>query len=309
MLAHDCRLKLLLIVTVLCLYCMISTLISVTRLDAKTLAERRIHSAEINHFSSRMLDRRAIVKYNQDRRNAEQKMMKINWCKGPPKLKAAPGKTTALVSSPGSGNTWVRYLLQQVTGVSTGSVYKDVALLRNGFPSESVNNGSVIVVKTHEYGASVRDSFDAAILIIRDPFDSVLAEFNRRSGGHIGHASLEKFNKDQGKVWQKFAMDKVREWETMNLDWVKNFKKPLLVIFYNDLVDNLEESLAKMLKFLAVSYTKEDMKCVINRKEGIYRRKKKNGNLRNKVYNSFLSSVITKRKTKVFQYIQETNKR
>ena len=53
------------------------------------------------------------------------------------------------------------------TGVSTGSVYKDVALLRNGFPSESVNNGSVIVVKTHEYGASVRDSFDAAILIIR----------------------------------------------------------------------------------------------------------------------------------------------
>ena len=45
-------------------------------------------------------------------------------------------------------------------GVSTGSVYKDVALLRNGFPSESVNNGSVIVVKTHEYGASVRDSFD-----------------------------------------------------------------------------------------------------------------------------------------------------
>ena len=42
----------------------------------------------------------------------------------------------------------------------------------------------------------------------------------------------------------------------MNLDWVKNFKKPLLVIFYNDLVDNLEESLTKMLKFLAVSYTK-----------------------------------------------------
>ena len=46
-------------------------------------------------------------------------------------------------------------------------MYKDVALLRNGFPAESVTNGSVIAVKTHEYGATVRDNFDGAILIIR----------------------------------------------------------------------------------------------------------------------------------------------
>ena len=52
-------------------------------------------------------------------------------------------------------------------GISTGSVYKDVALLRNGFPAESVNNGSVIVVKTHEYGPDVRKNFDAAILVVR----------------------------------------------------------------------------------------------------------------------------------------------
>ena len=38
------------------------------RLDAKTLAERRIHSADIGgHLSGRMLDRRAIVKHNQVR--------------------------------------------------------------------------------------------------------------------------------------------------------------------------------------------------------------------------------------------------
>ena len=38
------------------------------RLDAKTLAERRIHSADIaSHLSGRMLDRRAIVKHNQVR--------------------------------------------------------------------------------------------------------------------------------------------------------------------------------------------------------------------------------------------------
>ncbi|ROT74784.1 hypothetical protein C7M84_006707 [Penaeus vannamei] len=63
-----------------------------------------------------------------------------------------PRPTTALVSFPGSGNTWIRYLLQQVTGYYSGSVYKDYALMKNGFPAESVSNGSVVVVKTHEWG-------------------------------------------------------------------------------------------------------------------------------------------------------------
>ena len=94
---------------------------------------------------------------------------------------------TALASFPGSGNTWLRYLLQQVsnppsslsliqfpskipsqaTGISTGSVYKDFALLKNGFPMESVSNGSVLVVKTHKWGGGGRKPFDAAILLIR----------------------------------------------------------------------------------------------------------------------------------------------
>jgi hypothetical protein len=42
----------------------------------------------------------------------------------------------ALVSFPGSGNTWLRYLLQQATGILTGSVYKDYGLLKSGFPAD-----------------------------------------------------------------------------------------------------------------------------------------------------------------------------
>ena len=46
-------------------------------------------------------------------------------------------------------------------------MYKDFALLKNGFPMESVSNGSVLVVKTHEWGGGGRKPFDAAMLLIR----------------------------------------------------------------------------------------------------------------------------------------------
>jgi hypothetical protein len=39
----------------------------------------------------------------------------ITWC-SPQTLKKPPGPRVALASFPGSGNTWVRYLLQQATG-------------------------------------------------------------------------------------------------------------------------------------------------------------------------------------------------
>lgn len=39
---------------------------------------------------------------------------------------------TAVVSAHGSGNTWVRYLIERATGVSTGSYYHDPKLYRGG---------------------------------------------------------------------------------------------------------------------------------------------------------------------------------
>ena len=116
----DWRLRLFLCGVLVCLYLMISSLISVTRMDARTLAERRIHSADVMDMSGRMLggqfDRRLIVRRNQERRRPG---VSITWCKQLG-LKAAPGPVTALASFPGSGNTWLRYLLQQATGKTMG---------------------------------------------------------------------------------------------------------------------------------------------------------------------------------------------
>lgn len=58
-----------------------------------------------------------------------------------------------------------------------------------------MQNGSVILVKTHEYGKGEHDLYKKAILLIRNPFKTILAEFNRQSGGHIGHAPIRKYEK------------------------------------------------------------------------------------------------------------------
>ena len=60
----------------------------------------------------------------------------VSWCKPLEYRADIPQRDSvvALASFPGSGNTWVRYLLQQTTGIITGSVYKEHTLLRNGFP-------------------------------------------------------------------------------------------------------------------------------------------------------------------------------
>ena len=68
-----------------------------------------------------------------------------------PKLtfRQPPGPLTALASKPGSGNTWVRHLIQLATGIQTGSIYHELRLQRNGFPGEGISNGSVVAIKSH----------------------------------------------------------------------------------------------------------------------------------------------------------------
>lgn len=99
-------------------------------------------------------------------------------------------KPVALASFPGSGNTWVRGLLQMATGVCTGSLYCDKSLRRGGFPGEGVRSGSVLVVKTHKWKSRNRrlrfysnmtEHFSAAIFIVRSPFHALVSERHRKT--------------------------------------------------------------------------------------------------------------------------------
>lgn len=100
----------------------------------------------------------------------------VNWCSELRWRSPPSPDVVALVSYPGSGNTWLRYLLQQATGILTGSIYMDYGLRVHGFPAENVTDGSVLVVKTHAVPTE-SDKFKSAILLIRNPRDAILFMF------------------------------------------------------------------------------------------------------------------------------------
>ena len=101
-------------------------------------------------------------------------------------------RRVALVSLPGSGNTWLRGLLERATGVCTGSLFCDKTLRAGGMCGEGVREG-VLTVKTHDTRlqwtnvpyrngtwSDARPFFDAAVVLVRSPFRALIAEWNRQ---------------------------------------------------------------------------------------------------------------------------------
>ena len=98
-------------------------------------------------------------------------------------------RAVALASPEGSGNTWLRGVLEKATGICTGFCCCDAEMRARGFAGEGIMSGKVLVVKTHiafpQWIGQVKKlqwegSYDSAIVLIRNPAKSVIAEWNRR---------------------------------------------------------------------------------------------------------------------------------
>jgi len=75
--------------------------------------------------------------------------------------------------------------------------------------------------------------------------------------------------------WTTFVDEQILKWKKTNLDWVYNFTNPLHIVFYDDLVNDLEPNLREIVNFIGLNVTEDEFKCAMNRREGIYRRKKR----------------------------------
>ena len=101
------------------------------------------------------------------------------------------GPVVALGSFPGSGNSWVRQLLESATGIYTGAVYCDKSYIEKGMIGEGVTTENVITVKSHASPKIAKQviNHDKAIYIVRNPFGSILANYNRLLGKKYANVS------------------------------------------------------------------------------------------------------------------------
>uniref|UniRef100_A0A671KLY7 WSC domain-containing protein 1-like n=1 Tax=Sinocyclocheilus anshuiensis TaxID=1608454 RepID=A0A671KLY7_9TELE len=187
--------------------------------------------------------------------------------------KFLPEKSSSLValsSFPGAGNTWVRHLIELATGYYTGSYYFDGTIYNRGFKGEKDywKSGRTICVKTHESGQRDIEMYDSAILLIRNPYRSLMAEFNRKCAGHLGYASDQHW---KSKEWPEFVGSYASWWASHVLDWLR-YGKNLLVVHYEELQESLVPTLRSITSFLNTSVSEERLLCAECNKDGHFKR-------------------------------------
>ncbi|XP_071818232.1 sialate:O-sulfotransferase 1-like isoform X2 [Apostichopus japonicus] len=188
-----------------------------------------------------------------------------------------PGSMPVIVlySVPGSGNTWVRLLLERSSGIYSGSVYSDKGSGNSDdsyFRKSDPCSGTTIVVKSHTLSAKQlqKCGIDGAVFLIRNPYGAGLAEFNRRKSGKTGTAELSDFKK-----WNKFVSQFGGKWFNnihSGLQKVSNH----MIVYYEDLLLNTEHELRRLLTFLNVQPDERRIQCILKENTGNYKRKHKN---------------------------------
>jgi hypothetical protein len=152
---------------------------------------------------------------------------------------------------PGSGSGWVRLLIEHATGYYSGSVYGDESLLQ-ALPGEYVCSPEVVIIKahptTHTFADFERGGYnhrctvnhvEKAIMVIRNPFDAIWSDHNRKiTRSHVGKILEKDFDR---KAWvmnaKRLAYKYEEMWALSYLPFMKKHPDGYILIQYEDLVN------------------------------------------------------------------------
>ncbi|KAH3796931.1 hypothetical protein DPMN_150507 [Dreissena polymorpha] len=197
---------------------------------------------------------------------------------------------TALASYMGSGNTWVRHLIETMSGVLTGSLYNDRQLL-TAFEGEGQTE-RVIVIKTHELAMRHNHMFNRAVLLVRNPYDTILAWYNfERSKSHKGYMDRVDFVK---RDWIQFIPSAVLGWRRFIESWVLDFHGPVFLLSYKRLQTDFFNEIIRVALFLDIPLTFGRLRCLHRESEGGYHRDKPSWMTRENVFTIPSEEVIEK---------------
>ncbi|MDX8430326.1 MAG: sulfotransferase domain-containing protein [Candidatus Algichlamydia australiensis] len=179
-----------------------------------------------------------------------------------------------LATYPRSGNHWMRYLVEEATGIATSSVYCDPDpqhmekvfpwggyCLDHGYEGNPryPMEGEMVFLKTH-FPVSHISFFDAlpykkTVRITRHPVDSFyslylwIQDFNKESAEFmIPREALEKY---------------VGQWRRFQEYWDE--AENVLTIRYEDLLENPKANLENILNYLGYQVSKEDIQRAVKK--------------------------------------------
>lgn len=166
--------------------------------------------------------------------------------------------TVALNSFPGSGNTWIRSLIEQATGYYTGSVYMDTQLYQGGFLGEyrPAFSGTTIVQKIHNKRySSLSSSYFVlttnCIMLFRNPIEAMLAEYKRVHGNHGQFRSSHTLDVEVDNIeWKQFFNKKWMSYIEDNVAFLDQCQN-LHVIFFSELQKDPVSETKKVSDFLS----------------------------------------------------------
>jgi hypothetical protein len=192
----------------------------------------------------------------------------------------------ALMSYPGSGNTWIRGIIERLSGYFTGSIYADKDLYVKGsitfpvkFTTENVqikscrigfygevvpiDCGCTIVQKTHDFQKNDYKPFvnKSAILIIRNPYGALVSYRNFMTTGysHTASASPTQFT---GISWKKFVTKEIDRWKTKALEWIPKIGHGGILL-YEDLKKEKRNQFRNLMRYLGLEVDERRLDCVI----------------------------------------------
>ncbi|CAM9467927.1 unnamed protein product, partial [Laminaria digitata] len=164
---------------------------------------------------------------------------------------------TVLASYPRSGNSLLRRLLEEATGVITGSDTRpDRTLSRSlsafGMQGEGVVDHRVRVVKTHYPERAGYRTFEGkkAILLVRNPFDAINSYFNMAlTNTHDQSLHLSMYEEFH-ELWDSMVRNDIKKvWERFHRYWLSS-GVPVQAVRYEDLLVRPEECLRDLIAFI-----------------------------------------------------------
>nr|XP_054754110.1 WSC domain-containing protein 1-like [Lytechinus pictus] len=187
---------------------------------------------------------------------------------------------TALASYPGSGNTWMRHLIETSTGYASGNSKPSYILVGAGFKGERVPHfaGRTLTIKTHTF----HPRMDSSILLVRNPYRAMVAEFNRQKAGKTGHAEDNIFRTED---WRRYVKKQSQTWFKLYEKYISECNhlghtcKSMLIVYYEQLQLHLKDELRRILNYLGVMIDEERLTCTVRNSEGQFHRPKSNKTL------------------------------